>query len=391
MSNYNKRKIEEAKKKKQQLISMCITCVIIVAIIGAVVAVVWKTQQKKSEANIVKEIKYDPFEYVTLGDYEGKEVYKVKAEVTDEDVQKKIDELLEKGIKYSEVEDRGVLTGDQLTIDFKGLIDGKEFSGGTSKDYTYICGQGSMIDGFDEGLMGAMKSETKTLNLKFPEDYQTSAVAGKDVVFEITVNKIEMISEQPKWDDAYVKVVSQDKFDTTQAYEKNIREDLLIQDEKTNETSFKNQLWESVTKTATFDGYPKELYKQMDAKMGDQLTQSATQYGMDRDTYVKMLYGSTYSDYLVQYINSEMISKALIQKLELKLSDSEYDKLAKESLSDFGMSSVEKLEEAYTKKAVSDYLLNNKLFEYLESKAVVKEVTKAEYEEIQKAALEEKK
>ena len=391
MSNYNKRKIEEAKKKKQQRVSMIITCVIIVAIIGAVATVVWKTQQKKSEPNIVKEIKYDPFKYVTLGDYEGKEVYRVKAEVSDEDVQKSIDELLKKGIKYKEVEDRNVLSGDQITIDFKGLIDGKEFSGGTSKDYTYICGQGSMIDGFDEGLIGAKKSETKTLNLKFPTDYQTAAVAGKDVVFEITVKKIETISEQPKWDDAYAKIASENKFDTIDAYEKQIRADLLAQVEKSNETSFKNQLWEAVTKTATLDGYPKELYKQMDVKMGDQLTKSASQYGMDRDTYVKMLYGSTYKDYLVQYINSEMISKALIEKLKLKISDSEYQKLAKESLSEFGMSSVKKLEETYSKKAVNDYLLNNKIFKYLETKAIVKDVTKAEYEQIQKTAAEEKK
>lgn len=391
MSNYNKRKIEEAQKKKQQRISMYITCVIIFVIIGAVVAVVWKTQQNKSEANTVKEVKYDPFDYVKLGDYEGKEVYRVKAEVTDEQVQSSIDALLKKGVKYKEVEDRNVLSGDQITIDFKGLIDGKEFSGGTSKDYVYICGQGNMIDGFDEGLIGAKKGENKTLNLKFPADYQTTAVAGKDVVFEITVKKIETISEQPKWDDAYAKVVSENKYETTAAYEKQIRADLLTQAEKANESSFKSQLWESVTKTATLDGYPKELYTQMDKQMGDQLTQSATQYGMDRDTYLKMVYGSTYKEYLVQYINSEMISKALIQKIKLKISDSEYQKLAKESLSEFGIASVKKLEETYTKKAVNDYLLNNKLFEYLESKAIVKDVTKAEYEAIQKATAEEKK
>jgi len=391
MSNYNKRKIEEAQKKKQQRISMYITCVIIFVIIGAVVAVVWKTQQNKSEANTVKEVKYDPFDYVKLGDYEGKEVYRVKAEVTDEQVQSSIDALLEKGVKYKEVEDRNVLSGDQITIDFKGLIDGEEFSGGTSNDYVYICGQGNMIDGFDEGLVGAKKGETRTLNLKFPADYQTTAVAGKDVVFEITVKKIETISEQPKWDDAYAKVVSENKYETTAAYEKQIRADLLTQAEKSSESSLKSQLWESVTKTATLDGYPKELYTQMDTQMGDQLTQSATQYGMDRDTYLKMVYGSTYKEYLVQYINSEMISKALIQKIKLKISDSEYQKLAKESLSEFGIASVKKLEETYTKKAVNDYLLNNKLFEYLESKAIVKDVTKAEYEAIQKAAAEEKK
>ena len=227
MSNYSKRRLEEAKQKKQHFISMLITCVIIVAIIGVVVAIVWKTQSGKDDNKTVTEVKYDPFKYVTLGDYKGKVAYRIKPEVTDEDLQKSIDSLLKKGVEYKEVTERGIQNNDQITIDFKGKIDGKEFDGGTSEDYKYICGQGSMISGFDEGLIGAKKGEKRTLNLKFPDDYQTKSVAGKAVVFEVTVKKIEEVSVQPKWDDAFAKKSSDGKYETTAAYEVKLKEDLL--------------------------------------------------------------------------------------------------------------------------------------------------------------------
>ena len=383
MSNYSKRKLEEAKQKKQQRISMLITCMVILAIISGVVAIVWKMQQIKAAPKTQKEVVYDPSKYVSLGKFEGKEVYKVKAEVTEESVQNSIDELLKKGVKYSEVEDRGIESGDQITIDFVGKIDEKEFSGGSAKDYLYKCGQGSMIEGFDEGLIGAKNEEVKILELKFPDNYSTPEVAGKDVVFTVTIKKIETISEQAEWNDAYVKIVSEDKYQTVEEYEKQIRKDLLEQAENTSETMLKNQLWKTVTDTATIDGHPKELYKKIDAQMGEQLTQSASQFGLERDAYVKMIYGKTYEEYIIEYINSEMIAKAIVKEFKLDVTDSEYDKLVKEILPEFGMDSVKKLEETYGKVEIEKYLVNIKLFDYLESKSIVKEVTQAEYEEIQ--------
>lgn len=391
MSNYSKRRLEEAKQKKQHFISMLITCVIIVAIIGVVVAIVWKTQSGKDDNKTVTEVKYDPFKYVTLGDYKGKVAYRIKPEVTDEDLQKSIDSLLKKGVEYKEVTERGIQNNDQITIDFKGKIDGKEFDGGTSEDYKYICGQGSMISGFDEGLIGAKKGEKRTLNLKFPDDYQTKSVAGKAVVFEVTVKKIEEVSVQPKWDDAFAKKSSDGKYETTAAYEVKLKEDLLASAKKNSESTLKSQLWKAVTDSTKVKGYPTALYKQLDNKIGTQLTSSASQWGLERDAYVKMLYGTTYKEYLIEYVNSEMISKALTQKLKLEVKDSEYETLAKDILDDFSMTSVKKLEETYGKDEVKAYLVNLKMFDYLTSKADIKDVTQAEYDKIQEDAAQTQK
>lgn len=391
MSNYGKRKLEEAQLKKQHRISMIIASVIIILIIGAVVTIVWKTQSNKKDTKKVVEVKYDPFKYVTLGDYEGKDVYKIKPEVSDEDLKKSIDSLLKKGVEYKEVKSRGIQSNDQITIDFKGTIDGKEFDGGTSENYTYICGKGSLISGFDEGITGAKTGEKKTLNLKFPEDYQSKAVAGKAVVFNVTIKKIEEVSVQPKWDDAFAKKSSEGKYETTAAYEKKLKEDLMASAKKNSDSTLKSQLWKAVTDSTKVKGYPEELYKQIDSKIGTQLTSSASQWGLEREAYVKMLYGTTYKGYLLEYVNSEMIAKALTQKLKLEVKDSEYESLAKGILADFSATSVKKLEETYGKDEIKSYLVNIKMFDYLTSKAKIKDVTQAEYQKIQEDAAKTKK
>lgn len=371
--------------------SMVITSLIIIAIIGVVVAIVWKTQSGKTDTKAATEVKYDPFKYVTLGDFEGKVAYRIKPEVTDANLQESIDSLLKKGVEYKEVTERGLANNDQITIDFKGTIDGKEFDGGTSENYKYICGQGSMITGFDEGLIGAKKGEKRTLNLKFPDDYQTKAVAGKAVVFSVTVKKIEEVSVQPKWDDAFAKKSSEGKYETTAAYEEKLKADLLASAKKNSDSTLKSQLWKAVTDTTKVKGYPTALYKQLDSKIGSQLTSSASQWGLERDAYVKMLYGTTYKEYLVEYVNSEMIAKALTQKLKLEVKDSEYESLAKGILADFSATSVKKLEETYGKDEIKAYLVNLKMFDYLTSKAKVQDVTQAEYEKIQQDAAAAKK
>ena len=104
-----------------------------------------------------------------------------------------------------------------------------------------------------------------------------------------------------------------------------------------------------------------------------------------------MLYGSTYKEYLVEYVNSEMIAKALTQKLKLEVKDSEYESLAKGILADFSATSVKKLEETYGKDEIKAYLVNLKMFDYLTSKAKVQDVTQAEYEKIQQDAAAAKK
>ena len=121
---------------------------------------------------------------VTLGDYKGVTVEKTIQSVTDEDVQNEIDNAL---ANYPVEVDQAAKEGDTVNIDYVGKIDGEEFDGGSDQGADLKLGSGKFIDGFEDGLIGARKGETRTLNLTFPEDY-TQDLAGKAVEFTVTVN-----------------------------------------------------------------------------------------------------------------------------------------------------------------------------------------------------------
>ena len=110
--------------------------------------------------------------------------------VTDEDVDEQIKtDLIEHRTSADTVE-----RGDYVTIDFVGKIDGKTFENGSADNYTIEVGQNTLIDGFEDGLIGMKSGETKDLHLTFPTDYDKE-YAGKDVVFTVTVKSIERTPE----------------------------------------------------------------------------------------------------------------------------------------------------------------------------------------------------
>ena len=115
-----------------------------------------------SEGNRLVSVK-DVSKYVTIGEYKGLELNRTSQSVTDDDVQAEINYDLEDN--GTEVKDGTVENGDTVTINFTGTIDGKEFDGGSAEDYELVVGDGEMIDGFEDGIVGMKSGETKELDL----------------------------------------------------------------------------------------------------------------------------------------------------------------------------------------------------------------------------------
>ncbi len=140
---------------------------------------------------------------IELADLSGKEVVKPVAEVTEADVDEMIERLRQQRRTWEEV-DRAAQDGDTVHIDFKGFIDGEAFEGGSAEDVPLVLGSGSMIDGFESGLLGAKAGETRTVEVTFPEDYRAEHLAGKPASFEITVRKV-LEARLPEIDEQFVK------------------------------------------------------------------------------------------------------------------------------------------------------------------------------------------
>ena len=168
-------------------------------------------------------------ECVTLGDYKGITLDKEIQQVTDEDVENSISSALMATVDDPEAT---VQEGDTVDIAFVGKVDGEEFEGGSSDSYNLTIGSNTFIDGFEDGVIGMKQDETKDLNLTFPEDY-TEELAGKDVVFTVTVNAI---SRPQELTEAWVQ--ENTDYTTIDEYRQAQREQL----EASNEFSAENTL-----------------------------------------------------------------------------------------------------------------------------------------------------
>ena len=132
---------------------------------------------------------FEVFPEIELADFSGIEVTKPEADVTEADIEMMIETLREQRKEFEAV-DRAAQNDDKLNIDFEGFVDGEAFEGGKAEGSDLVIGSGSMIPGFEDGLIGAKTGEDTELNVTFPEDYQSSDLAGKDALFKVKVNSV---------------------------------------------------------------------------------------------------------------------------------------------------------------------------------------------------------
>lgn len=126
-----------------------------------------------------------------------------KSDVTDKDVKAMLDKLREQNKEWVEVS-RAVKKEDKVTIDFEGFMDDKAFDGGSAKGHELVIGSGSMIPGFEDGIVGAKKDKPFDINVTFPENYGHESLSGKEAVFKITVHKV-MEGKLAELDDAFAE------------------------------------------------------------------------------------------------------------------------------------------------------------------------------------------
>lgn len=140
---------------------------------------------------------------LSLADVAGIKLERQQAEVSDADVDKMLENLRSQQTEWNEVK-RKAKKDDRLNINFKGTIEGEEFSGNSGDNVPVTIGSGRMIEGFEKGLTGAKAGEELTLDLQFPEDYAHKEVAGKPVQFQVSVNSVEE-PKLPELDEAFAK------------------------------------------------------------------------------------------------------------------------------------------------------------------------------------------
>jgi trigger factor len=133
---------------------------------------------------------FEVFPEVALQPVSALTVDKVTAEVTDGDVDAMIERLRKQQTKYTPAA-RAAASGDKVTIDFSGTIDGVPFAGGKGENVAIVVGEGRMLPQLEQGLIGAASGETREIGVDFPADYRATDLAGKHAVFKVDVKTVE--------------------------------------------------------------------------------------------------------------------------------------------------------------------------------------------------------
>ena len=144
---------------------------------------------------------------VKLGKYKGLSVTKQNRKVLAKDVNAEINKLRNQQAEL--VLKKGkAQKGDTVTIDYVGYIDGKEFKGGKANNYSLELGSGTFIPGFEDQLVGHKADDDVDVNVKFPENYSSKEIAGKDALFKVKIHEVRE-KHLPKLDDEFAKEVSE--------------------------------------------------------------------------------------------------------------------------------------------------------------------------------------
>ena len=332
--------------------------------------------ETETEFNVADIPEYDASEYVTLGEYKDLTVEVTPVEVTDEQVMDKIASETKQTLTEGTVE-----SGDTVNIDYVGKIDGEEFDGGSAEGYDLEIGSCTFIDGFEDGIIGMQVGDTKDLELKFPEDYHSTDLAGKDVVFTVTVNSISRV---PELTDEVADSVVEGM--TAEAYQESVRQDLEDQAKESQKTEAEQKLLQAVYENATIDGYPEENLQYTIKRAKDYYEWLASMYGMSLDDYLKN-YGMTQDEFNEQIqpvaeeaLGEEMTLLAIAKEENIEVSDEEYEAGLARYAEAQGMDDPSKLEEAYGENYIKNSLLQEKVLEFLYENATIEEVAETEAE-----------
>lgn len=318
-------------------------------------------------------------DYVTVNGYKEVEVDDIEEpdEVTDEDVDQYIEAVLTQYGTTEQITDRAVASGDTVNIDFVGKIDGEEFDGGSSEAYNLEIGSGSFIEGFEDSIIGHMPGETFDWNGKFPDDYQNTDYAGKDVTFTITVNYICGETTYPELTDELVQTISEES-KTVEEYRKEVKK--LISENGTTDydTQLQSAAWDAVLEKAEIKEYPEGEIEEYKTQLTDQYKQIAEQYGMEYADFLEQYYGISEEEFeeqaesaAEQTVKERIVAEAIADKEKLTPKNDEewqeeYEKLAEE----YGYEDVDALKEAADEDTLKNIITLNKVKEFLAEHAI---------------------
>lgn len=311
---------------------------------------------------------------VKPGKYKGIEIKKVEYNVSDEDINHELGHMQERNSRMVTVDDRAVENGDVTVIDFEGFVDGKAFEGGKAEGHELTIGSNTFIPGFEDQIIGMKIDEEKDINVKFPEEYFSKELAGKDATFKVKLHEIKK-KELPELDDEFAKDVSE--FDTLKELKESIKEKL----EKENEQKAKYETEEAAIKAVcdnTEIDIPSGMIETEIDHMEKDMEQRMQYQGLTLDMYLQMI-GKTKEEFRKEYedqakdaVKSRLVIEAVANEEKIEADDKEVDEKIKEMAENYGKTEDELKSNESLRNYLKENLKTEKTIEFIVKNAKIK-------------------
>lgn len=311
---------------------------------------------------------------VTLGKYKGIQVKKIEYNVSDEDVNHELMHMAEKNARLVSVEDRPVESGDITVIDFEGFVDGVAFDGGKAENHELTIGSNTFIPGFEDQIIGMKPEEEKEIKVKFPEEYFSANLAGKDATFKVKLHEIKK-KEMPEINDELAKDISE--FDTIEELKNSIKE----KQEEQNKSKAKYETEDEVIKAVCADAkveIPSGMIETETDHMVQDINTRLSYQGMNIDQYLKMInktmeeFRSEYKEQAETAVKSRLVLEAVGKDAGIEVKEEEISAKIKEMAENYGRKEEEVKDNPELVKYVGDNLKVEKTINFLVENAKIK-------------------
>ena len=310
--------------------------------------------------------------------YKGIELEKEEIKVTDDDVEKRIDEIRQMFATMEEIQDdRSILNGDFVTMDFDGSLDGESYKELNAQDYMLEIGSQRFVPGFEEQLIGIKKGDAKTINVTFPSDYHESKFAGKEVLFNVMVKNIKE-KKLPETDESFIK--NFEKYNSLTDFKDDVRKSLEEKSQNQAKINLQNKITEILIKENDFEVPTALLERQIYYMMAD-MQRRMTSAGMDEKSAMdySLTMHDKFKDGAAKIVKSFLLLKKIAEKESFVADESDVDKyiqdLAVQTGRDYEL--LKKMYESEERKdGLKMELIQKKVFDFIEHNANIKTVEK---------------
>ncbi len=335
---------------------------------------------------------------VSLGNYKNLEIKKKSPRVTKKEVEKVVDDMLER-FSTLEVADKKIEEGDYALIDFKGFQNGKKLKeGADAEDYLVEVRSGMLLEKFEKELIGHKKGDKLEFSVKIPKKHYMKDIAGQNVDFKVKIKEVK-VKNLPEKDDKFAKEVGE--YDSLIDLEKKIRENLRRKKKRDAELEFQNMVMDKIIDDADMD-VPQQLVDNRVSTMFNQFVESLHKQGISLDEYLDVTKSNQekvrqeFKKDAEKQIRSALILEAIAKKEKLEVSDDDLNEELEKSAQQLNYPKEKLLQMAAQQgdlDSIKNKILANKVVDFLVEKneASIKGKTKTKKKSEKKEKRDTKK